>query len=439
MSALVRKNVYEETLDRLDFIFSNFENIYTCFSGGKDSGVLLNLVLDYMRENGIKRKIGVLYMDVEASYRRTAEYIEKMYLENLDMIVPYWVCLPMTTVNAVSIYEPFWIFWDPAKKDKWVRDMPPYDFIINEANNPLDFYKKGMTFEEFAPLFGEWLSRQHNNAKTACLLGIRSDESLNRYHALSRDDKATFKGKKYSTQMTENSYNFYPIANWKVEDIWTYNGKFKKSYNQIYDLFYRAGVPLSRMRICEPYGNEQKTGLNLFKVLEPDTWIKVVDRVSGANFGNIYCNTKAIGYSRISLPAGHTWRSYCKFLLKTLPEETRKIYVQRFVKFIRYWNRIGSFVTDEDIMKLELGLEPDMVVNAKRVGARGKRDKYEIKFNSIPDVLPGLDNKTDFLSWKRMCMAILKNDITCASLSFSTTKRQILRRQELVRKYMEML
>ncbi|MDR1882957.1 MAG: DUF3440 domain-containing protein [Prevotella sp.] len=438
MSALVRKNVYEETLDRLDLIFSNFDNISVCFSGGKDSGVLLNLVLDYMRKNGVKRKIGVLYMDVEASYRRTVEYIEKMYLENLDMIVPYWVCLPMTTVNGVSIYEPFWIFWDPNKRDKWVREMPPYDFIINEANNPFDFYKKDMIFEEFAPLFGEWLSKQHNNEKTAILLGIRSDESLNRYRSLVSEVKATFMGKKYSTQMSENTYNFYPIANWKVEDIWTYYGKFKKPYNKIYDLFYRAGVPLFKMRICEPYGNEQKAGLNLFKILEPDTWIKVVDRVSGANFGNIYCNTKAIGYNnKVSLPAGHTWRSYCKFLLRTLPEETRKIYVQKFVKFIRYWHRVGSPVLDEDIMELEQ--EPGMIINTKEYSTRGKGDKYVVKFRYIPDVLPGLDNRTDFLSWKRLCMAILKNDITCASLSFSITKRQILRQQELVRKYMELL
>lgn len=34
-------NVYEALLNRFDFLFSEFENIYVSFSGGKDSGLLL--------------------------------------------------------------------------------------------------------------------------------------------------------------------------------------------------------------------------------------------------------------------------------------------------------------------------------------------------------------------------------------------------------------
>lgn len=435
MNTYERKNVYDASNERIDYIFSEFENIYISFSGGKDSGVLLNLVLDYMRRKGIKKKISVLHIDVEASYTNTIEFIEKMYLQNLDLIDPYWVCLPMTTTNAVSMYEPYWIFWDSEKKDKWVRSMPKHDFIINEHNHPFDFYKKNMTFEEFSISFGDWLGRKSNTTQTACLVGIRSDESLNRYHAINRDNKSSYKNKKYSTKITDTTYNFYPVHDWKVEDVWTYNGKFYKPYNHIYDLFYKAGVPLSKMRICEPYGDEQKAGLNLFKVLEPDTWIRVVDRVSGANFGNIYCGTKATGTKKMNLPEGHTWRSYCKFLLKTLPDDTRKTYVTKFIKFIRYWNQVGSPVTNEDIAVLD----PNMIINTKKFSNRGTKDKYVVKFKYIPDVLPGLDNKTDFLSWKRMCMAILKNDIACTSLSFALTKRQVLRQQELILKYKKML
>jgi predicted phosphoadenosine phosphosulfate sulfurtransferase len=422
-------------MERIGYIFSRFDNIYVSFSGGKDSGVLLNLVLDYMRRNRISRKISLLHIDVEASYKATMDFVEKMYMENADLIEPYWVCLPMTTTNAVSMYEPYWIFWDPDKREKWVRPMPEYPFIIREGNNPFGFYRQNMTFEEFTGRFGEWLNRFKNAEKTACLVGIRSDESLNRYRAVSRDDKATFEGKKYSTRISDTVYNFYPVFDWKTTDIWVYNGKFRKPYNHIYDLFYKAGVPLSKMRICEPYGDEQKAGLNLFKVLEPDTWLRVVDRVSGANFGNIYCGTKATGTRRIALPEGHTWKSYCRFLLDTLPEETRNIYVSKFIRFIRYWNRTGCPVADQDIE----ALDPETIVNTRTFSNRGKGDKYVVRFRTIPDVLPGLDNKTDFLSWKRMCMAILKNDITCHTLSFSITRRQILRQKELLDKYRDIL
>ncbi|KAA6301694.1 MAG: hypothetical protein EZS26_002159 [Candidatus Ordinivivax streblomastigis] len=429
------KTVFEWTQERIDYIFTEFEEIYLSFSGGKDSGVMLNIVLDYLRFHRIQRKISVLYMDVEASYQHTVHFIERMFLDNMDLIRPYWVCLPLTTDNSVSMYEPFWVFWDNTKKDKWVREMPTYDFVINETNNPFDFYRPNMTFEEFVSFFGDWHAQKYQADKTACLLGLRSDESFNRYHTMHRTDKRTYNDKIYSTQITDLTYNFYPIFDWKTEDIWVYNGKFNKPYNTVYDLFYKAGVRLSRMRICEPYGREQRAGLNLFKVLEPNTWIKVVDRVSGANFGNIYCNTKATGTRTVDLPPGHTWKSYCKFLLKTLPEETRKIYVSKFIKFIRYWNKIGSPVSDEDIRELN----PNTIVNTHAYSNRGKGDKFVVKFTEIPDVLPGLDNKTDFLSWRRLCMAIIKNDIICSSLSFSITKRQIVRQQELIAKYKQML
>ena len=429
------KNVYELTLERIEFIFSEFEDIYVSFSGGKDSGVLLNMLLDYMREHNIKRKLGVMYIDVEASYTYTANYIEKMIMDNLDIIQPFWICIPLLTDNAVSMYEPFWIWWESQKKDRWVRPMPEYDFVINESNHTFNFYRERMTFEEFVSEFGEWFARKRKAEKVACLLGLRSDESFNRYHTVHREDKQMYKNKLYSTRISEKTYNFYPICDWKTEDIWVYNGRFNKPYNSVYDLFYKAGVPLSKMRVCEPFGHEQKAGLNLFKILEPDTWTKLLDRVSGANFGNIYCNTKATGMRHITLPPGHTWKSYCKFLLKTLPEQTRKIYVSKFIKFILYWSRIGSPVANADINELD----PEMIVNTYSYSNRGKGDKYVVKFNCIPDVLPGLDNKTDFLSWRRLCMTIIKNDILCSSLSFSITKRQIIRQQALIEKYKQML
>lgn len=48
-------DVYEALQRRLDFLFREFDNIFVSFSGGKDSGLLLHLVMEY-KKSIISRK-----------------------------------------------------------------------------------------------------------------------------------------------------------------------------------------------------------------------------------------------------------------------------------------------------------------------------------------------------------------------------------------------
>ncbi len=421
------ENVYDACNDRLRIIFDNFDCIYVCFSGGKDSGVLLNLCLDYMRNNKISKKIYVVFIDLEAEYKFTENFAKEIIENNLDLIIPMWVCLPLKSEIGISMYQKYWWFWDENKKECWVREMPNMNYVINSKNHQFDFYHKDLSFEHFVDYLGNWFAKKHK--LTASLIGIRTDESLNRFRAIA-GNKSNYNDLCCSTKKHENLYNFYPIYDWSVNDIWTYYGKFNKNYNKFYDLAYRSGVPISKMRICEPFGNEQKAGLNLFKIIEPETWVKLIDRVSGANFGNIYCNTTATGVGKIKLPTGHDWKSYCRFLLRTLPDETRKSYTEKFVKFVKYWKKTGCPVTEENIKILP----QDAIVNTYNYGNRGKKDKFVVRFKKIPDFV---DNETqdDFCTWKRMCLCIIKNDVLCKSLSFSQTKEQINRQKEVLEKY----
>ena len=71
------QNVYDALQDRLQFLFEEFDNIFISFSGGKDSGLLLNLLMDYRRKHYPDRKIGIFHQDFEAQYTVTTEYIER--------------------------------------------------------------------------------------------------------------------------------------------------------------------------------------------------------------------------------------------------------------------------------------------------------------------------------------------------------------------------
>ena len=140
-----QKNVYKASQERLKFIFNNFERVYLSFSGGKDSGVMLNIVLDYMKLNNIKAKIGVLVVDLEGQYKATIDYILETIDKNIDLIEPYYVCLPLNLRNAVSVFNPFWTCWDCEQKDKWIREMPVRDYVISNVDY-FDFFKEKMEF-----------------------------------------------------------------------------------------------------------------------------------------------------------------------------------------------------------------------------------------------------------------------------------------------------
>ena len=244
-------NVYEATKQRISWTFDNFERIYVSFSGGKDSTVMLHMVM----QEAIKRNrvVGVILIDLEGQYDITINHalaMKEMYKENSKW---FWICLPIHLRNAVSVYEPFWKCWDIDQKDIWIRQMPKD--CINDINY-FPFFRDGMEFEEFVPLFGEWYSQ---GKTTANFVGIRSDESLNRYRTIANSRKQTKDGKMYTTKASENVYNVYPIYDWKVNDIWIFHGKHKdKPYNKLYDYMYEAGLKLSQMRICQPYGDDQK-------------------------------------------------------------------------------------------------------------------------------------------------------------------------------------
>src|ERR1700742_3421408 len=110
-------NVYEKTKARLKYLFEEFDNIYVSFSGGKDSGVLLNLCIDYIRANNLNRKIGVFHLDYEAQYTMTTNYVNETLSANADVLDVYRCCVPFKVTTCTSMYETFWRPWDEDKKE----------------------------------------------------------------------------------------------------------------------------------------------------------------------------------------------------------------------------------------------------------------------------------------------------------------------------------
>jgi predicted phosphoadenosine phosphosulfate sulfurtransferase len=385
-------NVLDAAQERLRVVFASFPKVYLSFSGGKDSGVMLHLAAAEARRCG--RRFGVLIVDLEAQYQHTISHIREMLALYRDCTDAYWVALPIALRNAVSVYQPKWMCWDPDAKELWVRQPEP-ESITDEAHFP--FFERGMEFEDFVPKFGQWYS---GGMPTACLVGIRADESLNRYRTISSRRKKTFAGHCWTTKMWDTVvYNAYPIYDWKTADVWKFNGKTKLPYNRLYDVMHQAGLSIHQQRICQPYGDDQRKGLWLYHVIEPATWARVVARVSGVNSGAefVQLSGNASGQVRISKPDGHSWQSFCGLLLESMPERMAEHYRNKIYVFLRWWAAKG----------FPAGI-PDEAAPAQETARKAP-------------------------SWRRVAKMLLRNDYWAKGLSFTQTKHGYFYQQYLKR------
>lgn len=430
----IGQNVYDALQERLRYIFEEFDNIFVSFSGGKDSGLLLNLTLDFQKKYYPDKRIGVFHQDFEAQYTVTTEYVERTFERIKNDVEPYWVCLPMATRTALSSYQMFWYPWDDTKEEAWCRPMPKHDFVINLQNNPMTTYRYRMHQEDLAKQFGRWYKLSHGNRKTVCLLGIRTDESLQRYSGII-NKKYGYKDECWISRQFKDVWAASPLYDWSNSDVWHANFLKGYDYNKLYDLYYMAGLSPDRMRVASPFNDYAKDSLNLYRVIDPEMWARLIGRVNGANFAAIYGKTKALGYRNLTLPEGHTWESYTKFLLDTLPVRLRNNYIEKFKTSIDFWHKTGGGLEENVIRELvEHGY------NIKRNGV----SNYTVMKNSrvvfigrIPDDTDDIKSSKDLPSWKRMCYCILKNDHTCRFMGFGLTREQQKKVDMLKKKYIK--
>jgi predicted phosphoadenosine phosphosulfate sulfurtransferase len=331
------------------------------------------------------RKIGILLVDLEGQYKLTMEHAQQCFDMYKDNIEPYWCALPIALRNAVSVYEPKWLAWDPEKREAWIRNPPEVAITRPDA---FDWFHCGMEFEEFVPLFGEWYAQ---GKSCACFVGIRSDESLNRFRTIVQSKKVTKDGKRYTSLVSANVYNIYPIYDWRTEDIWTWHARNPEApSNRLYDMMHKAGLKISQMRICQPYGDDQRRGLWLFHIIEPETWCKVVARVNGANGGALYVQEwgNINGYRGVTKPANHTWRSFAELLVNSMPPKSQEHYRNKVLLFEKWWIERGypHGIPDEAAYEMEAARKAP--------------------------------------SWRRVCKSLLRNDYWGKGMGFSQHKSE---------------
>lgn len=427
----LKKNVYEAALERIEYLFNEFENVLVAFSGGKDSGVCLNLAYDYAKEHGLLNRLAMYHLDYEAQYQHTTDYVTECF-NSYEGIEKFWLCLPVSANCGCRIDSGTWIPWEKEKQSLWVRQLPDSPYLIDQNNCPFQM-QVGDKDYDVQERFSQWFSSTHGN--TAVIIGIRAAESLDRYRAIKSERKVNgYKRTNYILSRNATTHNAYPIYDWEVDDVWTYNAMFEKSYNKLYDLYYQAGLSVDQMRVANPFHSCGTETLKLYKVIDPNTWGKMVGRVNGVCFAGIYGGTTAMGWKSITKPAHFTWKEYCYFLLDTLDEKTREHYLDKLNTSIKFWREKGGCLSDETIKELESDN-----VSFKNIGSVSKiSTKSVVQFDDYLDDT-NCTNFREIPSYKRMCVCIIKNDYFCKYMGFAQTKYETEKRRSAIEKYKSIL
>lgn len=345
---IYRSNVLHAARKRLRFIFSEFDHVYFSFSGGKDSGVMLMLAEEIAKE--MNRRFDILILDIEANYTDTVRFIDRVkQLSCIHKIFHF--CLPFYEDNNSSIFQPQWIMWNPEEKEKWIQPMPEDAITLEKLDDRLLklFFKCDGNPDKFLQYFSNWYHEVHNFESIACGIGLRMDESLVRYTAI-KHGRNKYKKRPWINRYIPGIYKFYPIFDWKFDDIWAAVYQFNWDYNKVYDRMYKIGTPFRKMRICQPFGLHQRIGLEQIAQIEPLIWERVVNRVSGANFGSLYSKTSLLGYSKTKKPAHMSWQEYVIFLLESYGLYTpilRDHYYRKFKILMTYYEKNFQMTIDD--------------------------------------------------------------------------------------------
>jgi predicted phosphoadenosine phosphosulfate sulfurtransferase len=306
-------NVLEEALNRINYLYDNFDNVIVSFSGGKDSTICLELCLQVARErNRLPQK--VFFIDQEAEWTQTIDYVKEVMFR--PEVAPLWYQIPVKIENSATFSATYQNCW--GEGEEWLREKEEISIKENKYN-----------CEKWTDGIFDAISKVDFPRGTIFIGGVRAEESPTRLMALTSN--ATYQwvtwGKLLNKELQQ--YTFYPIYDWSYTDVWKFIHDKKVNYNKIYDYMYMYGVKVPAMRVSNLHHETAVRSLFYLQEFDRELYNKMVVRMPGIS------------------TAGH-FNSDDDFFIKTLP--------YMFKDWAEYRDYLlDKLVTDESLIALVKG------------------------------------------------------------------------------------
>ena len=117
----------------------------------------------------------------------------------------------------------------------------------------------------------------------------------------------------------QEHYNFQPLYDWNLTDVWKAIHDNNWRYNKIYDYQYQYGIPLTDMRVSNIHHETAVSHLWYAQEVEPETWSRLTQRLAGIDMAGKF---GADNYNVTDLPPMfESWVEYRDYLLENLIED----------------------------------------------------------------------------------------------------------------------
>jgi predicted phosphoadenosine phosphosulfate sulfurtransferase len=267
------RDVVAAARQRIINSFSNGLQVYVSFSGGKDSLVLLDLVLSLAAEGRIDAgRLIVEFIDEEAIFacieRTVREWRTKVLLTGGRFT---WFCLEVRHFNCFNQLEndESFICWDKTKRAVWIREPPA--FAVREhplCRNRLDSYQQFLT---------------KHNGDGLSVTGVRAAESLQRRKYMANS---------FATVTLSKGNTVWPLYDWQDADVWRYLWEHEIAIPDIYLYLYQTGHSRRELRVSQFFSID--TARSLVKMTEyyPDLMDRIIQREPNAYLAALYWDSE---------------------------------------------------------------------------------------------------------------------------------------------------
>lgn len=314
-------NSIENSEERVDKILDEWDTVVLAFSGGKDSGAVLNMFVDRIRaRGGWDGRFHITHNDDEFVLPETERFAKEVATwDEIDKF--WWICMPIKYTNYSSIEQRFFYPWHPEKEDRWIRDYP-YEVeeidsieLVGMDHPLMETWEVGDKHVHVAQMVKEEIGGNCFNAT-----GVRSDESRTRVRAINN------LGGWYSKSETKAGFEYHtghPIYDMTDHDLWKIHRERDWDYNESYDKQIRMGYPITRLRTAHCFLNAA-VNFNIHPVMRrywPDMLEKAEQRFDGCPMtfkhgGDLFSVQK---------DDDQTWEQRTYELLSIMDEETDKV------------------------------------------------------------------------------------------------------------------